>query len=450
MSIRMLIGALAVIAASLVLSPVDAEAQIPGRLKDAAKRAVESEMEMQVDRLVRDAIRCAINDPTCYREAQDGGGEVIFTDDDGEIIMDDDGVPITDREAAAEEAGLDLSQEDELTDAGASEMARPGEGVWANYDFVPGETVLYYEDYENDRVGDFPRRMEFMSGNWEVVEWEGRRLLRNLGPRGAALKILLPRELPERFTIEFEAHFPHGNQQLVVGTSAPTNADGWASFEDNFFVIGVAHPTGVDRRSREGVRSGNTTPEVGEGLVPIRIMVDGSYAKVYANERRVANIPNAVLPRSSEIYMENIYFADADNPMYVGPVRIAEGGLDLYEELAADGRVATQGILFAFNSAAIKPESTPTLDEIGTMLQDHGELRIRIEGHTDSTGEDEYNQTLSDERAAAVRQFLIDEYGIDASRLEAQGFGESSPVDTNDTPEGQQNNRRVELVRLDN
>jgi outer membrane protein OmpA-like peptidoglycan-associated protein len=444
----MLIGALAVITAALVLSPVDAEAQIPGRLKDAAKRAVESEAEMQVDRLIREAIRCAINDPTCYREAQDGGGEVIFTDGDGEVIVDDDGVPITDRDAAAEEAGLDLSQEDDLTSA-EDTMQKPGEGVWANYDFVPGETVLYYEDYENDRVGDFPRRMEFMSGNWEIVEWEGRRLLRNLGPRGSALKILLPRELPERFTIEFEAHFPHGNQRLVVGTSAPPGGGGHGRYEDNFFQIGVAHGTGVDRRGQGGVRSTNTTPEVGEGLVAIRIMVDGSYAKVYANERRVANIPNAVLPRSSEIYMENIYFADAENPMYVGPVRIAEGGLDLYEELAADGRVATQGILFAFNSSAIKPESTPTLDEIGTMLQDHGDLRIRIEGHTDSTGEDEYNQTLSDERAAAVRQFLIDEYGIDASRLEAQGFGESSPVDTNDTPEGQQNNRRVELVRLD-
>jgi outer membrane protein OmpA-like peptidoglycan-associated protein len=447
MRTRMLIGALAVIAAPLVLSPVDAEAQIPRKLKDAAKNALESEAQMQVDRLVREAIRCAINDPACYSDAQAGDGEVIFTDDNGEIIVDDDGYPITDREEAAEQAGVDLAAEEaEATE----ELARPGEGVWANYDFVPGETVLYYEDYENDRVGDFPRRMEFMSGNWEIVEWEGRRLLRNLGPRGAALKILLPRELPERFTIEFEAHFPHGNQRLVVGTATPPGGGGWGRYEDNFFQIGVAHGTGVERRGQGGVRSSNTTPEVGEGLVPIRIMVDGSYAKVYANERRVANIPNAVLPRSSEIYMENIYFADADNPMYVGPVRVAEGGLDLYEELAADGRVATQGILFAFNSSAIKPESTPTLDEIGTMLQDHGDLRIRIEGHTDSTGEDEYNQTLSDERAAAVRQFLIDEYGIDASRLEAQGFGESSPVDTNDTPEGQQNNRRVELVRLDN
>ena len=62
---------------------------------------------------------------------------------------------------------------------------------------------------------------------------------------------------------------------------------------------------------------------------------------------------------------------------------------------------------------------------------------------------DDYNQTLSEDRARAVLDFLIDEYGIDPSRLDCDGFGESSPVDTNDTPEGRQNNRRVELVRLD-
>ena len=82
------------------------------------------------------------------------------------------------------------------------------------------------------------------------------------------------------------------------------------------------------------------------------------------------------------------------------------------------------------------------------MLQEHEDLRIRIEGHTDATGDDASNQTLSEARAEAVRQFLVDTYGIDESRLESQGFGESSPVDTNDTTEGQQNNRRVELIKL--
>ena len=448
MRTRMLIGTLAVIAASLLLTPVDAEAQIPRRLKEAATSALESEVEMQIDRLVREAIRCAIKDPACYADAQAGDGDVIFTDEYGEIIVDDDGVPITDRESAAEQAGWDLSEE-EPGDPGAAGMARPGEGVWANYDFVPGETVLYYEDYQNDRVGDFPRRMEFMRGNWEIVEWEGQRLLRNTGPRHAAVKIVLPRELPESFTIELDAHFTHPNHRMVIATTPPAPGANWSTLEGNFFQIGVAHGTGVTTRVRGGIESTNRSDEVEEGLVPIRIMVDGRYAKVYVGERRTANIPNAEFLRSSEIFIENIYSGSDENPLYLGAIRIAEGGGDLYDKLAEDGRVATRGILFAFNSSAIRPESTPTLDEIGTMLEEHDDLRIRIEGHTDSTGDDDYNQTLSEERAAAVRQFLIDTYGVDASRLESQGFGESSPVDTNDTPEGQQNNRRVELVRLD-
>ena len=288
-----------------------------------------------------------------------------------------------------------------------------------------------------------------MRGNWEIVEWEGQRLLRNTGPRYAAVKIVLSRELPESFTIELDAHFTHSNHRMIIATTAPKPGANWSSLEGNFFQIGVAHGTGVATRVKGGIESTNKSAEVEKGVVPIRIMVDGRYAKVYVQERRVANIPNAVFPRSAEIYIENIYSGSDENPLYLGPIRIAEGGRDLYDKLAEDGRVATQGILFAVNSSVIRPESTPTLEEIGTMLQEHEDLRIRIEGHTDATGDDAFNQTLSEERAGAVRRFLVDTYGIDKSRLESQGFGESSPVDTNDTPEGQQTNRRVEPVRLE-
>lgn len=82
------------------------------------------------------------------------------------------------------------------------------------------------------------------------------------------------------------------------------------------------------------------------------------------------------------------------------------------------------------------------------MLRQHGDLRLRIEGHTDSVGDAATNQALSERRAASVRQFLIQNHGIDAGRLEAAGLGQTQPVDSNDTPEGRQNNRRVELVRL--
>jgi len=422
--------------------PTDATAQLR-RLRETATRAVEDEVTNQVDRLLREAIQCAIKDPMCPQNA--GDEDVIFTDEGGEVIVDEDGAPIMDRQEAADEAGVDLS-DDEETDG---DLARPGEGAWANYDFIPGKDVLFFEDYEMDRVGDFPRRMEFISGNWDIVEWEGRRLFRTTGPRGAAFKINLPRELPERFTIEVEFYMGSGNQTLIMSTSPPAAGRNWTSIQGNVIQVSAFQGTGIANSNKAGVKSTQRFLPVIEGLVPLRFMVDGSYAKLYMGEQRLANIPNAEFGRTNEIYFISAYTPSEREAIYIGEIRIAAGGRDLYEDLVADGRVSTQGILFAVNSAQLRPESTPTLKEIGTMLQDYADLRIRIEGHTDSTGEDEYNQSLSERRAESVRRFLIDEYGIDAGRLESQGFGESVPVDSNESPEGRQNNRRVELVRLD-
>ena len=175
-------------------------------------------------------------------------------------------------------------------------------------------------------------------------------------------------------------------------------------------------------------------------------MVDGAHAKVFINEKRISNAPRIELARGDRVTFE--MWGRDDHPIYVGNIRLAAGGRDLYDDLIASGRVATQGILFDVDSDRIRPESTPTLEEIGEMLEDHADLRIAIEGHTDSDGDDAHNQELSRKRAAAVREFLIATYGIDGSRLESAGFGETNPTASNDTPEGKQQNRRVELVVL--
>jgi outer membrane protein OmpA-like peptidoglycan-associated protein len=427
---RVLMTAAFLALASLGIGAQPVAAQGVGGLVKKVKSAAEDEATRQVQRRVRDAVACAFDDPRCIEEAKEAGEPVVLTDREGNVIEDEDGNPIT--------------------DPGAAEAAiqKPGEGVWANYDFVPGETVLYYEDYENDRVGDFPRRMEFMRGNWEIVEWQGQRLLRNTGPRHAALKIVLPRELPESFTIELSAHFTHSNHRMVIATTPPEPGASWNTLEGNFLALGVAHGTGVGTNVRGGIESTNRSNEVGEGVVPIRIMVDGRYAKVYVGERRTANVPNAEFARSSEIFIENIYSGSDENPLYLGAIRIAEGGRDLYDQLEAEGSVATRGILFDVDSDRIRPESTPTLEEIGRMLEDHPELRISIVGHTDSDGDDSHNADLSERRANAVREYMIQTYGIDAGRLESEGKGESEPVADNGTPEGKQQNRRVELIRL--
>lgn len=121
---------------------------------------------------------------------------------------------------------------------------------------------------------------------------------------------------------------------------------------------------------------------------------------------------------------------------------------DLYAGISGPtGRVATQAIQFEVGSAAILPESKPQLAEIGKVLTEHKTLKLAVEGHTDDTGVADSNQVLSERRAAAVRDFLVANYGVTADRLTAAGYGASRPVAPNDTPEGRAQNRRVELVK---
>jgi outer membrane protein OmpA-like peptidoglycan-associated protein len=191
-------------------------------------------------------------------------------------------------------------------------------------------------------------------------------------------------------------------------------------------------------RRRDGAR--------GDAMVTFRVMADGDYMKMYLDDHRVANAPNAVFPRTNKLYFTVSSASDA-NPILIGPMRIAAGGLELYDRLERDGRVATHGILFATDSDVIRPESTPTLTEIGAMLKQNPDLRLTIEGHTDSQGDEVHNRDLSNRRAQSVKAYLVDTQGVDARRVETAGLGEGQPVADNGTPEGRAQNRRVELVR---
>jgi len=129
--------------------------------------------------------------------------------------------------------------------------------------------------------------------------------------------------------------------------------------------------------------------------------------------------------------------------------KVTYPGADPEGELARRGRLIVHGIYFDFNSDRIRTESDPILTELGDALARHPEWTMSINGHTDNVGGDPYNLGLSQRRAAAVRQALIERHGIAAGRLRSAGFGASSPIETNDTPEGRARNRRVELVRVE-
>ena len=112
-----------------------------------------------------------------------------------------------------------------------------------------------------------------------------------------------------------------------------------------------------------------------------------------------------------------------------------------------EGEIAvnlTNDILFDFNSSSLRPESQQTLAALASNFRNYPDEQVTIEGHTDSIGTPEYNQTLSQQRASAVSGYLSAE-GVPSERITSIGYGETRPKASNDTPEGRQVNRRVEI-----
>lgn len=116
-------------------------------------------------------------------------------------------------------------------------------------------------------------------------------------------------------------------------------------------------------------------------------------------------------------------------------------------ERVGEGIIVTfdSGILFDVDSYGLKAETRNNLDELSETLKTYDETEVLVLGHTDNTGSNEYNATLSKNRAAAVDDYLVKK-GITGSRLSTVGYGETDPIATNDSVEGRQLNRRVEIV----
>jgi OmpA-OmpF porin, OOP family len=422
---------LSILALLLLVTAVSETAQSQGIFERArraaergAERAVEREAERRADRAVTGAIECAVGDRACAERARADGQEVTYVDESGNAV------PAQQAEQAAQ-AGA----------AGVAAAAAPGQGVWANYDFVPGSRVLFYEDYSNDRVGNFPRRLQFQGGNTEIVQWEGGLALR-ANSRGG-FDVPLPETLPQRFTIEFDFFTPAFVNDITV---YPVDASGNPA-GDNYIQVDPYGGVGVDSFGRGGIRAlDNVRAKVTGQMTAIRVMVDGSYVKVYADEQRVANMPNADLGRTNALRF-NLRDVRSE-PLYIGAIRVAASNHALDEQLMTEGRASTHGILFATGSATIQPESTPTLQDIARALRQRGDMRLRIEGHTDNVGSADANLRLSEQRAQAVVAYLVQQEGIASSRLEAAGKGQAEPVGDNNTAEGRQTNRRVDLVVL--
>ncbi|MDT0630935.1 OmpA family protein [Rubrivirga sp. S365] len=436
--------------------------RIMDRAGQAAERALNRQIDNRTNRAVNgaidgafaageDAVRCAFDDDACVRQATGRGENVVLVDRDGTPV-DRNGNPVDadDVEGAIVRA------------PGSAGPPRPGV-TNTGFDFEPGARTLFEDDFEGTRTGNVPGSIRFIKGEMDVVEDRGNKVLRVL--RESMFGVPMG-ERPDLFTIEFDVYMEPNAALCITTTKIDeySRLDGMRSCEQavawmdmTAFRIAsgtgrVPHQTGfiAPDGSSSGTGAFGGYAPLAERYVPVRATMDGTYLKVYLDETRVVNIPNAQLAPGSELifFVQRYSGSYAEETVYIDNLRVGSGGQETgYGALSTGGRVTARGILFESGSAQLTGSSTAELTQLLAALEDAPGLRVRIEGHTDASGGADTNRRLSQQRADAVAAWLTGR-GVSPSRLEAVGMGEDQPIASNDTAAGREQNRRVEIVGL--
>ena len=380
------------------------------KVKDKVEKNIEEEVDKSIDKGIDET-----------KDASKDGGEKGAQED---------------KQSEAESPKETGKEESSSSSTGDKEKLQ----AWSKYDFVPGDQIIFQDDLMGEENGEFPSRWDLYKGNIEIARYGDENVINFATTQSSSIVPLMDQEgdyLPEKFTIEFDAYF----------SEFCTNYD--VSFWDMISqkpqkYIPVVHVK-PDYVSVEGFSGTELEEREYPFFEHISISFNTRALKVYFGEKRVMNIPNLrAEPMGLTITSSQCH---QGKQALIKNIRIAQGSKELYDRIISDGKFVTSGILFDVNKATLKPESMGVINQIVKMMNSHQDLRLSIEGHTDSDGDENWNQELSEKRAASVKETLV-ERGIESSRLETKGYGESKPVDSNSTAEGKANNRRVEFVKI--
>lgn len=350
-----------------------------------------------------------------------------------------------------------------------SKQADRATSEWNKFDFVPGDEVIFYDQLENEQLGEFPSKWELIEGEAEIQKLGGENVIALMND-ARIMPLIEPmwNYLPDVYTIEFdyyEAFEKEGEDYGDIGFLVMPENEHSLYYE----LWKVDFPTSINESDHSYYKDDHKTIHTkfnsnaittGQSLDNenrlekvefnkwhhISISVNKRAVKIYYDETRVLNVPNYKNPNSG--YFGFHYgWAETQYPLYIKNVRFAKGAKPLYDRMMTDGRFITYGITFDVGKAVIKPESMGEINRIVKLMTDDPSLRFEVQGHTDNTGNAASNQTLSEQRAGAIVQKLI-EMGISADRLTAVGKGQTNPLADNSTDEGRAKNRRVEFVKM--
>ena len=333
---------------------------------------------------------------------------------------------------------------------GQDEVLKP----WSKYDFVPGDIVIFEDNLEGEQNGEFTSQWDLIDGYVENALFANENVIRfPIENSGATITPLMKTEgdyLPEKFTIEFDIYLSERTSKYRLYLW-----DKRISFRqpDDLGNIGVIE-VGEQGASYAGGNMSKNLPKESQKPYPHWRHVAMSFniraIKVYVDQDRLIMIPNVQGNPSAISIWGSTYDYDqsGDFPTLIKNIRIAEGAVPLYDRFKTDGKIVSNGIRFDSGKATLKPESMGVINQIASMMQKYPDIKLSVEGHTDSDGDAELNKTLSEQRAETVMNELI-AMGINSIRLTSSGMGEDVPIADNSSHEGKANNRRVEFVKME-
>ncbi len=325
------------------------------------------------------------------------------------------------------------------------------------YDFVPGDQVLYFEDFSQDAIGDFPalwasnssgevKTINIAPGQWFHLDAGGGTYLplTNINfPENFILEFdLVPNADYEEFQFSIYEEEPgvELNDELYPGKGgvliSPNTEYGGGWFAKGYYG---------DKDWLEGHSTKN--PVMKETVNHIIVWVQKRRLRIYHRGAKALDVPICIYPETKFNRLRFFGWSADDSKPYLSNIKITTAAPDTRSKLLTEGKLVTYGITFDVNKANIKPESYGTLKSIADVLKENTNVKVKIVGHTDSDGDDAMNLDLSKRRAESVKNELSKTFGIDAARLETEGAGESSPLAPNDTPENKARNRRVEFIK---
>lgn len=354
--------------------------------------------------------------------------------------------------------------------------------AYSRYDFVPGEKIIYAEDFSQDVIGEFPLKWKTNgSGELMTIDEVDGKWLNFL--ESTTYTAPFKTTLPENYTIEFDMLIGYKDDQRVphikVELLSPlgrVGGDG-ESAEINAGIQLRLKPNGGMSTS-QGPQESNDAVSIltfdGKGKIffeskdqlhgqfyalngkpeatHVAMWVQGKRVRVWINQQKAFDLPNAldkgIQPSRLRFNLDGYPGPKSNYQYYISNIKIASAPPDTRSKLITEGKFVTTGILFDVNSDKIKPTSAGVLKEIAGVLNENPDVKVKIIGHTDSDGDDAKNLDLSKRRAASVKTALSKEYGIDGARMDTDGKGEASPVADNKTPEAKAQNRRVEFVKM--